>query len=76
MSAYLKEQQAKQQAMLDVGMETGFQKCWDLVQLCLNDPDVVGKDTFARCELTGCLERCTGMNGNSAMPGPWRWIPT
>lgn len=47
-NAFLKKQQAINQGMLDVGMDTGFQKCWDLIQLCLRDPEVVGKDTFGK----------------------------
>lgn len=47
-NAFLQKQQAIQQGMLDVGMDTGFQKCWDLIQLCLRDPEVVGKDTFGK----------------------------
>ena len=45
---YLEKQQAVYQGMLDVGMDVGFQKCWDLVQLALRDPEVVGKDTFGK----------------------------
>lgn len=47
-NAYLAKQQAVQQGMLDVGMDTGFQKCWDLLQIALHDPNVMGKDTFGK----------------------------
>ncbi len=47
-NAYLQKREMLNQAMLDVGMDTGFQKCWDLIQLCLNDPAVMGKDTFGK----------------------------
>ncbi len=47
-NAFLQKQQAINQGMLDVGMDTGFQKCWDLIQVCLRDPEVVGKDTFGK----------------------------
>ena len=47
-NAYLAKQQAIQQGMLDVGMDTGFQKCWDLIQIVLHDPKVMGKDTFGK----------------------------
>ena len=47
-NAFLEKQQKIQQGMLDIGMDTGFQKCWDLIQLCLRDPDVVGKDVFGK----------------------------
>lgn len=48
MSDFLKKQRAIQQVMLDVGMDTGFQKCWDLLQIILHDPKVMGKDTFGK----------------------------
>lgn len=47
-NAYLERQKADRQNMLDIGMEMGFQKCWDLVQIALRDPEVVGKDTFGK----------------------------
>ncbi len=45
---FLKRQQAVKQGMLDVGMDTGFQKCWDLIQIVLHDPKVMGKDVFGK----------------------------
>lgn len=36
----------QKQVMLDVGMATGFQKCWDLVQVSLRDPEAVNTDIF------------------------------
>lgn len=47
-NAYLKKQQAQRQAVLDIGEEMGMQKMWDYVQMCLRDPDIMGKDTFGR----------------------------
>lgn len=47
-NAFLQKQMAKNQGFLDVGMDTGFQKCWDLLQIVLHDPTVMGKDTFGR----------------------------
>ena len=47
-NAYFAKQRAIQQGMLDVGMDTGFQKCWDLIQIVLHDPKVMGKDTFGK----------------------------
>lgn len=47
-NSYLDRQVAMKQRFLDIGMDTGFQKCWDLIQLCLRNPDVVGKDTFGK----------------------------
>ena len=46
--AYIAKQRAIQQGMLDVGMDTGFQKCWDLIQIVLHDPKVMGRDTFGK----------------------------
>ena len=45
---FLKRQQAVKQGMLEVGMDTGFQKCWDLIQIVLHDPKVMGKDVFGK----------------------------
>ena len=45
---FLKRQQDKCQMYLDVGMDTGFQKAWDLLQIVLHDPKVMGKDTFGK----------------------------
>ena len=47
-NAFLEKQKSERQFMLDIGMEMGFQKCWDLIQLALRDPEVVGKDTFGK----------------------------
>ena len=47
-NAYLAQQEAIKQKMLDVGMDTGFQKCWDLFQLVLHDPKVMGKDAYGK----------------------------
>lgn len=45
-NAFLQKQEMRNQTMLEVGMDTGFQKCWDLMQCALNDPEVMGKDTI------------------------------
>ena len=47
-NAFLLKQQTANQKFLDVGMDTGFQKCWDLMQIVLRDPEVMGKDTFGK----------------------------
>lgn len=47
-NAFLAKQQAMNQGFLEVGMDTGFQKCWDLLQIVLHDPKVMGKDTFGK----------------------------
>lgn len=45
---FLERQEAINQKMLEVGMDTGFQKCWDLLQIVLHDPKVMGKDVFGK----------------------------
>ena len=45
-NTFLQKQQQKNLFLLEVGMDTGFQKCWDLFQIVLHDPKVMGKDTF------------------------------
>lgn len=47
-NAFLTKQKEMNQLCLDVGMDTGFQKCWDLIQIVLHDPNVMGKDTFGQ----------------------------
>ena len=47
-NSFLDKQRASQQDALDVGMDIGFQKCWDLLQIVLHDPEVMGKDTFGK----------------------------
>lgn len=45
---YVARQKVAQQAILDVGEEIGMQKMWDWVQMCLHDPDIMGKDTIGK----------------------------
>ena len=45
---YLKRREAMNQGFLEVGMDTGFQKCWDLLQIVLHDREVMGKDIFGK----------------------------
>lgn len=47
-SDFMRKQEQARQMCLDIGMDMGFQKCWDLVQLALRDPEVVGKDVFGK----------------------------
>lgn len=47
-NAYLMKKKAERQAALDIGEEIGMQKMWDYVQICLRDPDIMGKDTFGK----------------------------
>ena len=50
-NAFLEKQLKEKQVMLDIGMDTGFQKHWDLIQIVLHDPKVMGKDTFGKDRL-------------------------
>ena len=45
---YLKRRDAINKGIFDAGMDIGFQKCWDLVQIVLHNPDVMHKDVFGR----------------------------
>ena len=45
---YLHRQQQMKQGFLEVGMDAGFQKCWDILQIVLHDPKVMGKDIFGK----------------------------
>lgn len=47
-NAFLQRQEEAKQNFLEVGMDTGFQKCWDLLQIVLHDPKIMGKDTFGK----------------------------
>lgn len=44
----LAKHEQEKQAMLEVGMDNGFQKCWDLLQIALHNPKVMGKDIFGK----------------------------
>lgn len=44
----LQKNEMKVLKALDVGQDAGFQKCWDLIQLALRDPEAVGKDIFGK----------------------------
>lgn len=47
-NSLLAKMQEEKQFYLSVGEQTGFQRCFDLVQLCLRDPKVVGNDAWGR----------------------------
>lgn len=57
-------------ACIQAGMDTAWQEFWDLLCITLNDPDVMGKDTFGKERLLklrkAIAEReeiyCNGMN--------------
>lgn len=44
----IRKRQEREQKILDAGERIGMQKMWDYVQLCLRDPEVVGKDVFGK----------------------------
>lgn len=53
---YAARMQEEKQFFLTVGEQTGFQRCFDLVQLCLRDPKVVGNDAWGRERLKRLLK--------------------
>lgn len=55
-NGYMEKLKAEKQALLTVGEETGFQKCFDFVQLALRDPRVVGSDAWGRERLKRLFE--------------------
>lgn len=50
-NAFLQKQEIAKKLYWENGVDSGFQKCWDLVQLCLHDPAVMGKDVFGKDRL-------------------------
>lgn len=48
---YAARMQEEKQFYLSVGEQTGFQRCLDLVQLCLREPKVVCKDAWGKKRL-------------------------
>lgn len=55
-NAYLKKQQEMKQHYLDVGERFGMQKMWDFVQIVLNNPKVMDRDTFGEKRLEKIYE--------------------
>lgn len=47
-NAYLAKKAAVNQAILDVGIESGKQQIVDYMTIALRDPNVVGRDIFGR----------------------------
>ena len=45
---FLAKQKAMKQAFLEVGLQCGRQQILDMVSLVLRDPDIMGKDIFAK----------------------------
>ena len=50
-SSYLKERHAERQFYLNLGESITTQKMWDLIQIILHNPEVMGRDTFGRKRL-------------------------
>lgn len=48
---FLEERQKRDRMMLDVGLQCGRQQILDMMSLVLNDPDIMGKDTFGKDRL-------------------------
>lgn len=47
-SGYLEKQKVSRKVYLDIGAEFGRQQILDMMSLVLNDPEVMGKDTFGK----------------------------
>lgn len=47
-NGYLEKQRASQRAFFDTGLQCGRQQILDMMSLVLNDPDIMGKDTFGK----------------------------
>lgn len=47
----LEKQKATQRAYFDAGLQSGRQQILDMMSLVLNDPDIMGKDTFGKDRL-------------------------
>lgn len=50
-NAFLKKQKAMQRAYFDAGLQMGRQQILDMMSLVLNDPEIMGKDTFGKDRL-------------------------
>ena len=48
---FLARQRALQQAFFDAGIQSGRQQIMDMLSLVLNDPSIMGKDTFGKDRL-------------------------
>lgn len=67
---FLEKQKQEKLACIRAGMDTAWQEFWDLLCITLNDPDVMGKDTFGKKRLlklrAAIQERetiyCNGLN--------------
>ena len=50
-NGFLEKQKAMQQAFFTAGLQSGRQQIIDMLSLVLNDPDIMGKDTFGKDRL-------------------------
>lgn len=50
-NSYLERQRIEKQAHFDAGLQMGRQQILDLMCIVLNDPDIMGKDTFGKDRL-------------------------
>lgn len=65
---YAKQRQKRDQYMLSIGEELGFQRCLDYMQTLLRNPKYVGRDTFGRKRwelLYEGLKECDEIYGNA-----------
>lgn len=50
-NAFLEKQRQEKLRCIRAGMDTAWQEYWDIMCIVLNDPDVMGKDTFGKGRL-------------------------
>ena len=50
-NGFLESQKAKQRAFFEAGLQMGRQQILDMMSLVLNDPEIMGKDTFGKDRL-------------------------
>ena len=50
-NGFLERQKATQRAYFDAGLQMGRQQIMDMMSLVLNDPEIMGKDTFGKKRL-------------------------
>jgi hypothetical protein len=50
-NAFLERQRIDRQAYFDAGLQMGRQQILDMLCIVLNDPDIMGKDTFGKDRL-------------------------
>lgn len=47
-NGFLERQKVERQVYFDAGLQMGRQQILDMVSIVLNDPDIMGKDTFGK----------------------------